>query len=168
MNWWKTLGKEKKIRDTSIFKLSHSVSKKKFFFSSGMLKVALQILGRKFYRNILRVKISSLHSQSLLIFIHKITQWSKTIEQQKLEIYYIPVDTEGKHGLFYMSILLIYLLEIHSQSFKIASDEDIIENNHMFVMLLNLSVTSYLIFPPCRFFISGAKSKHDLRGYVAF
>ena len=36
---------------------------------STLLKVALQILGRKFYKN---TKKSSLYSQSLLIFIHRI------------------------------------------------------------------------------------------------
>ena len=40
----------------------------------------------------------------------------------------------------------------------------------MFVMLWNLSVIYYLIFLQCFFFffISGAKSKNNLRGYVAF
>ena len=41
------------------------------------------------------------------------------------------------------------------------------ENDYMFVMLWNLSVTSDLIFPQC-FLISGAKSKNNKRGYVAF
>ena len=36
--------------------------------SSGSLKVALQILGQKFYKN---TKKTFLYSQSLLIFIHK-------------------------------------------------------------------------------------------------
>ena len=48
------------------------------------------------------------------------------------------------------------------------SDADIMENNYMFVMLWNLSVISHLIFPQSIFFISGAKSKNNLRGYVAF
>ena len=32
-----------------------------------------------------------------------------------------------------------------------ASDEDIMENNYMFVILSNLSVISHLIFPQCLF-----------------
>ena len=36
-------------------------------------------------------------------------------------------------------------------------------------MLWNLSIISHLIFPQCFFFlIFGAKSKNNLRGYVAF
>ena len=50
---------------------------------------------------------------------------------------------------------------------NIASDKDIVENNYIFVILWNLSVISHLIFPQCFFFISGAKSKNNLRGYVA-
>ena len=53
---------------------------------------------------------------------------------------------------------------------NIASDEKIIENNYTFVMLWNLSVISHLILPQCSvfFFISSAKPKNNLRGYVAF
>ena len=53
-----------------------------------------------------------------------------------------------------------------------ASNEDIMENNHTFVMLQNLSVNSHLsvisgIFPQYLCFIAGSKSKNNLRGYVA-
>ena len=56
---------------------------------------------------------------------------------------------------------------------NIASDEDIMDNNYMLVMLWNLSIISHLIFPMLFFFfiiiiISGAKSKNNLRGYIAF
>ena len=54
---------------------------------------------------------------------------------------------------------------------NIMPDEDIMENNYMFVMSWNSSVISHLIFPQCIFFfffISGTKSKNNLRGYVAF
>ena len=48
---------------------------------------------------------------------------------------------------------------------NIASDEDIMENNYMFVMLWNLSIISHLIFLQCFFFfISGTKSINSLRG----
>ena len=62
------------------------------------LKVALQILGRKFYIN---TKISSLYSQSLLIFIHKtpvVENHLTTIEIR--ELLRPKFDTEGNHGLF--------------------------------------------------------------------
>ena len=44
------------------------------------------------------------------------------------------------------------------------TDEDIMENNYMFVMLWNSSVIDHLVFPQCFFFlfISGAKSKNNL------
>ena len=73
------------------------------------------------------------------------------------------------HGLF----LHEQFAHLHPSTQKkvsnIASDEDIMENNHIFAMLWNLSIISHLIFPQCFFFfISGAKSKNILRGYVAF
>ena len=48
---------------------------------------------------------------------------------------------------------------------NIASNEEIMENNYMLVMLWNLGVISHLIFPQY-FFL--AKSKNNLGGYVAF
>ena len=54
------------------------------------------------------------------------------------------------------------------EALNIASHADIMKSNYMFVMLWNLSVISHLIFPQCFFFISGAKSKYNLQGYVAF
>ena len=54
------------------------------------------------------------------------------------------------------------------EALNIASNEDIIENNYMFGMLWNLSVISHWIFPQWLLFICGAKSKNNLRGYVAF
>ena len=75
----------------------------------------------------------------------------------------------GSMVYFYMSSSFIYTLKIHRRSFKhiLAFDEDIMENNYMFVMLWNLSVISHWIFLQY-FFISGAKSKNNLRGYIAF
>ena len=57
----------------------------------------------------------------------------------------------GNTVYFYMSSSLIYILEIHRGSSNIASDEDIMEKNYMFVMLSNLSVISHLLFPQCLF-----------------
>ena len=60
-------------------------------------------------------------------------------------------------------------LKYADEASNIASDEEIMENNYMFVVLWNSSVISHWVFPQCFFFfISGAKSKNNLRGYVAF
>ena len=62
------------------------------------LWVALQVLGRKFYKNI---KISSLYSQRLLIFIHGtpvVERHPKTREIRDLKM--AQVNINGKHGLF--------------------------------------------------------------------
>ena len=74
------------------------------------------------------------------------------------------VHTNGKHGLF----LHEQLAHLHtentdeaSKASNIAFDEDIMENNYMFVMLWNLSVISHWIF-----FISGAKFQNNSRGIL--
>ena len=67
-------------------------------FPSAFLKVALQILGRKFYKN---TKKSSLYSQSLLIFIHRtpvVERHPITREIKRFKM--AQVNTNGKHGLF--------------------------------------------------------------------
>ena len=77
----------------------------------------------------------------------------------------------GNTVYFYMSSSSIYTLKITDEASNIAFDKDIIENNYMFVMLWNLTVISHWIFPQYFFFfflISGAKSKNNLRRYVAF
>ena len=61
------------------------------------LKVALQILGRKFYKN---TKELSLYSQSLLMFIHTIEVVETIQQQEKLENYYGP----GRHRQGSLSI----------------------------------------------------------------
>ena len=99
--------------------------------------MALQILGRKIYKN---TEKSCLYFHRLIIIIHK-TPTTREIRE---------------------------LINTQTKVSNIASDEDIVENNHMFAMLWNLSVISHLIFQKCFFFISGAKSKNNLRGYVAF
>ena len=78
------------------------------------------------------------------------------------------VDTKGKHGQF-LHEQLVHLQTENTQTKLqgIAFDEDITENNYMFVMLWNLSIVSHWIFPQW-FFFSSAKSKDNLRGYVAF
>ena len=49
---------------------------------------------------------------------------------------------------------------------NIASDEDNMENNIMFVMLWILRVIGLLIFPQYFFLISGAKSENNFRGLL--
>ena len=80
------------------------------------------------------------------------------------------VETDGNHGLFlYEQLTHLHTGNTQKKVSNIASDEDIMEKNkYMFVMLWNLSVISHLIFPQCFLFISDAKSKINLRGYVAF
>ena len=80
------------------------------------------------------------------------------------------VDTNGKHGLHvFLHEQLVHLhTENSDEASNTAFDEDIMENNCMFVMLWNLSVINHWIFPQCFLCISGAKSKINLRGYVAF
>ena len=115
-----------------------------------MLKVALQILARKFYKN---TKKSSLYFQSLLIFIHitpEAESHPKTIEVRDL---LRPRSTPtGNMVYFYTSTSLIYSLKYTYQASNIAPVEDIMENNYMFVMLWNLSVISHKMIPQCFFF----------------
>ena len=86
------------------------------FLAKGDLKVALQILGRKFYKN---TKKTSLYSHSLLIFIHKtpvVENHPTTRENREL---LRPRSTPtGITVYFYMSISLIYILEIHRRKFQ--------------------------------------------------
>ena len=78
-------------------------------------------------------------------------------------------DTDRNHGLFlYEQLAHLHTGDTQKKVSNIGSDEDTTENNYMFVMLWNLSIISDLIFPQCFFFISGAKSKNNLRGYVVF
>ena len=131
-----------------------------------ILKVTLQILGRKFYKK--NPEKSSLYSQSLLIFIHKtpVVENHPTTEEIK-EILRPRSTPTAITVYFYMSISL-NTANTQKKFSNIASDEDIMENNYMFVMLWNLSVISHLIFLQYFFFYSGAKNKNSLRGYVVF
>ena len=79
------------------------------------------------------------------------------------------VDTDRKHGLcFHEQPAHLHPGNTQKKVSSILSDEDIMENNYMFVMLCNLGIISWWIFSQCFFFISGAKSKNNLRGYIAF
>ena len=141
------------------------------------LKVALQIFGRKFYKKNTKKK-TSLYSQSLLIFILKTLVVESHPTTRKLDIYY----GQGRHRRetqsFFTWAARSFTYEVPRtentqaklQTWRIASNVDMMENNFMVVMLENLSVISHCIFPQCFFFfISGAKSKNNLRCfYVAF
>ena len=63
------------------------------------------------------------------------------------------VNTDGNHGLF-LQEQLAHLRTGNTQKkvSNTASDEDVMGNNHMFVMLRNLRVIIHLIFPQCGFF----------------
>ena len=113
------------------------------------LKVALQILGRIFYKN---TKKSSLYSQNLLIFINKTPVVKTHPTTREIRDLLWPRSTPMENTIyFYISSTLIYILKIYRAS-NMASDEDITENNHMFVKLWNLRVISHWIFPQCFFF----------------
>ena len=64
----------------------------------------------------------------------------------------LQIDTGENHSLF-LDEQLTHLHTGNTQKkvSNIASDEDIMENNIMFVMLWNLSVISHLICPQCFF-----------------
>ena len=128
--------------------------------------MALQILGRKSHKNI---KKSSLYSQCLLIFIHKTPVVERHPTKREIREYYGQGRHRGNHGLF-LHEQLAHLNTGNTQKkvSNIPSDEDIMENNYLFGMLWNLSVIGHWIFRNCFFVISGAKSKDNLRGYVAF
>ena len=62
------------------------------------------------------------------------------------------VDTDGNHGLFLHGQLVhLHTGNTQKKVSNIVSDENIMENNYMFVMLWNSSVISHLIFPQCSF-----------------
>ena len=115
------------------FRLS---SKSKAFIDNN-LKVALQILGQKFYKN---TKKLSLYSQSLLIFFHK-----TPVVKNHL------TTGEMRELIWPRSIAHLHTGNTQKKVQNIEFDEDIMENIYMFVMLWNLSVISHLIFPHCFF-----------------
>ena len=80
------------------------------------LKVALQILGRKFYEN---TEKSFLNSRSLLILIHKTPVVKSHPTTREIRDLLWPRSTPtGNTVYFYMSSSLIYILEIHKRKFQ--------------------------------------------------
>ena len=58
------------------------------------------------------------------------------------------VNTNTKYGLFlHEQLIHLHTKKYTDEASTIAIDEDIMENNYMFVMLWNLSVISHWIFP---------------------
>ena len=88
-----------------------------------------------------------------MIFIHKtpvVESHPTTREIKRFTM--AQVHTDRKHGLFiYEQHAHLHTENTQKKVSNIASDEDIIENNYMFVMLYNLSVISHWIFPECFF-----------------
>ena len=109
------------------------------------LKVALQILKRKIFKN---TKKSPLCSQSLLIFIQRTLIVENNPKTREIRELLRPRSNHGNHGLFCMKQLAhLHTGNKQEKVSNIASDDDIMENNYMFVMLWNVSVISNLIFP---------------------
>ena len=118
-------------------------------------------------------KKSSLYPQSLSIFIHKTPVVGNHLATREIRELLRPRSTPmGITVYFYEQLAQLYTGNTQKKVSNKASDEDTMENNYIFVMLSNLSVISHFDFPKmcCFFFflISGAKSKNNLRGYIAF
>ena len=111
-------------------------------------------LGTKFTK-ILRK--SSLYSQSLLIFIQKPPVVESHVTREIKDLLGPRLTPTGDTVYFYMQSHSFTYWKYKDEASNIASDEEIVENNYMFVILWNLSVISFWIFPQCFFFISGAK-----------
>ena len=80
------------------------------------LKVALQIMGRKFYKSTIK---ASLYSQSLLIFTHKTpAAESHPTTRQIRDLLWPRLTPMGITDYLYLSSALIYRLKIHRRSFK--------------------------------------------------
>ena len=81
-----------------------------------LCSLALQILGRKIYKN---TKKPSLYSQSLLFFIHKTPVVESHPTTSEIRDLLWPRSTPmGNTVYFYMSSSLIYMLKIHRRIFK--------------------------------------------------
>ena len=119
----------------------------------GILKVALQTLGRKFYKN---TKNSSLYSQSLSILIHKAPVVKNHMTTGGIIELLRPRSTPTGITVYFLHEQLAHLNTCTGNTQKkvlnVSSDKEIMENNYVFVMLWNLSVISPLIFLQCFFF----------------
>ena len=94
--------------------------------------MAPQILEQKFYKN---AKNSSLYSQSFLIFIHKTPVVESHLTTGEIRELLWPRLTQT--GIFLHEQLAYLQTNTLKKVSNIASDEDIMENNYMFVILWN-------------------------------
>ena len=103
----------------------------KIFIS--ILITSLQIFGRKFYKN---TKNNLCTPKAFLIFIHKTPVVENHVTTREIRrVVLAQVDTYGNHCLF----LHEQLAHLHAGNTQrkvshIASDEDIVENNYIFVI----------------------------------
>ena len=96
------------------------------------LKVALQILGQKLYKDIKKL---SLCYQSLLIYIHK-TLFENHPTTREIRDLLRPTSTPmGNTVYFYIAARSFTWWKYTDEASNIASDESIIEISYMFVML---------------------------------
>ena len=105
-------------------------------------------LGKKILQN---TKKLSIYSKSLLIFIHKtpLVEHHPTNGEIK-RITTTQIDTNGIHDLFvHAQLAHLHTGNTQKKVSDIASDEDVMQNNNIFVMLWNLSFISHLIFLQC-------------------
>ena len=110
-----------------IIKMFWGIHSNVHWLSECSLKVALQILGRKFYKN---TKKSSLYSQCLLIFIHRTPAVKRYPITRAIRDLLWPRSTPTRNKVyFYMSSSFIYTLKIHRRRSTMALDDDIMENN---------------------------------------
>ena len=98
------------------------------YYHYWILKVALQILGRKFYKN---TKKNHPYTPKASIFIHKTPVVENYPTKGEIRELLLPRSTPTVIIVYcYMSSSLIYILEIHRKKFQTASGEDIMENNY--------------------------------------
>ena len=92
------------------------ISNKMTYSCFSSLKVALQILGLKFFKN---TKESSLFSQRLFNFIYRTPVVERHPITREIRDLLWPMSTpKGNTVYFYMSSSFIYTLNIHRGSFK--------------------------------------------------
>ena len=101
--------------------------------------MALQVLGRKFYKNTIK---SSLYSQSLLIFIHKtpVVETNRTTSEIRDLLQHRSTPKGNTVCFLHEQLAHLHTGNYKDEASNIASDEDITENNYMFVTLSNLSL----------------------------
>ena len=140
------------IKDISFFLCIHNIMWLFAIVHRGdALKVALQILGQKFYKI---TKKSSSYSQSLVLFIHKTTVVENHPTTRETRDLLRPRSRHRREiqSIFTWAVRSFTYWKYTDEASNIASDEEIIENDYTFVMLSNLRIISHLIFHNAFFF----------------